>query len=141
MSRTLQKSDISAYSAAEGQNVAELVVKMLQSSRSDNSFKLFWEKTNKEANDFGITEPCLPRHRNTSRRLDGGASSSYTVYSFPATSENYYRQIYFKAIDLIANCINDRFDQQGYKIYQNIQNLLLQVVNSEEYESSLSFVL
>ena len=41
---------------------------------------------------------------------------------------------------MIVNCINDRFDQPGYKIYQNVQNLLLQVVNSEEYESSLSFV-
>ena len=40
---------------------------------------------------------------------------------------------------MIVNCINDRFDQPGYK-YQNVQNLLLQVVNSEEYESSLSFV-
>ena len=28
---------------------------MLQSLRSDNNFKLFWEKTNKEANDLGVT--------------------------------------------------------------------------------------
>ena len=70
LSRTLQKSDISA---AEGQNVAGLVVKTLQSLRSDNSFKLFWEKTNKEASDLGVTEPCLPRQRKTPRRLDSVA--------------------------------------------------------------------
>ena len=87
LSCTLQKSEISV---AEGQNVSGLVVKTLQSLRSDNSFKLFWEKTNKEANDFGVMEPCLPRQRKTPRRLDDGASSSY---SFPATSEDYYRQI------------------------------------------------
>ena len=85
LSRTLQKSDISA---AEGQNVAGLVVKTLQSLRPDNSFKLFCEKTNKEASDLGVTEPCLPRQRKTPRRLDSGASSSY---SFPATSEDYYQ--------------------------------------------------
>ena len=101
LNRTLQKSEISA---AEGQNVAGLVVKTLQSIRSDNSFKLFWEKTNKEANNLGVMEPLLPRQRKTPRRLDDGASSSY---NFPATSEDYYRQIYFEAIDLIVNCIND----------------------------------
>lgn len=134
LSRTLQKSEISA---AEGRNIAGLVVKTLQSLiiRSDNSFKLFWEKTNKEANDLGVMEPCLPRQRKTPRRLDDDASSSY---SFPATSEDCYRQIYFEAIDLIVNCINDRFDQPG--IYQNLQNLLLQAVNSKEYEFSLFFI-
>ena len=64
-SGTLQKFDISV---AEGQNVAVLVVKTLQSLRSDNSFKLFWEKTNKEADDLGVTEPCLPWHKKTPRR-------------------------------------------------------------------------
>ena len=52
----------------------------------------------------------------------------------------YYWQIYFEAIDLIVNCINDRFDQQGFEIYQNVQNLILQVVNSEEYNSCNWFI-
>ena len=59
----------------------------MQFLRSDNSFKLFWEKANKEANDIGVTEPCLPQQRKTLRKLDNGASSNY---SFPATSEDYY---------------------------------------------------
>jgi len=134
LSRTLQKSDISA---AEGQNVAGLVVKTLQSIRSDDSVKLFWDKTNMKAKDLGVMEPCLQRQRKTPRRLDDGAASSH---SFPTTCEDYYWRIYFEAIDLIVNCINDRFDQPGYKIYQNVQNLLLQAANSEEYKSSLSFV-
>ena len=65
LGRTLQKFDISA---AEGQNVAVLVVKMLQSLRSDNSFKLFWEKTIK-ADDLGVTEPCLPWQKKLHKGL------------------------------------------------------------------------
>ena len=56
------------------------------------------------------------------------------IVTLPATACD------IEAIDLIGNCINDRFDQPRYKIYQHVQNLLLQVVNSEEYKSSLSFV-
>ena len=52
----------------------------------------------------------------------------------------FYQQIYFEAIDLIVNYIKDRFDQLGYKIFQNVQNVIVQVVNSEEYQSLLSFV-
>ena len=46
LSRTLQKRDISA---AEGQEIAELTVKTLESIRSDIKFELFWKKA----------EPCI----------------------------------------------------------------------------------
>ena len=93
------------------------------------------KKANKRANDYEVTEPYLPRQRKSPRRLDNSASS---LYSFPATSEDYYQQIYFEAIDLIVNYIKDRFDQLGYKIFQNVQNVIVQVVNSEEYQSLLN---
>ena len=83
LSRILQKSDISA---AEGHNIAGLLVKTLQSLRSDNCFGR--RLRNKEATDLRVTESCLSWQRKTPRRLDSGASSSY---SFPATSEDYYQ--------------------------------------------------
>ena len=42
LSRTLQKKDISA---AEGQVVADLTIQTLSKIRSDDSFKLLWEKS------------------------------------------------------------------------------------------------
>ena len=57
LSRTLQKSTISA---SEGQCVADMTVRTLQSIRNDSNFDLFWEKTTQDANKAGTTEPSLP---------------------------------------------------------------------------------
>ena len=122
LSRTLQKSDISA---AEGQNVAGLVVKTLQSLRSDNSFKLFWEKNKREANRLGVMEPCLPRHRKTSRRLDNVPSSSY---SFPVSFEDHFQQIYFEAIVMIGLISQDTRFAKMSQIYFCMQ-LILKIMN------------
>ena len=50
--------------------------------------------------------------RMISRRMyDDGLSTG----DFHHTPKAYYKQFYFEAIDLIINCIQDRFDQPGYK--------------------------
>ena len=134
LSRTLQKVDISA---AEGQNIAGLTVKALQSLRTDNNFPLFWEKTTREADRLKVNEPGLPRRRKTPRRFESGSTDGYR---FPDTPVDHYRQIYYEAIDLITTCINNRFDQPGYKIYRNIEDLLLKTANAEDYEAELKFV-
>ena len=38
---------------------------------------------------------------------------------FHATVEDHYRAIYYEALDLIIQCINDRFDQLDYRMYVN----------------------
>lgn len=43
-------------------------------------------------------------------------------------------------MDLITTCITERFDQPGYRIYQNIEVLLLNVVNLKEYKDQLDKV-
>ncbi len=42
---------------------------------------------------------------------------------------------------MIISCIKNRFDQPGYKVYKNLQNLLLKVVNKDNYEAELSNVI
>ena len=61
-------------------------------------------------------------------------------YSFPTTPVDHYRRIYYEVIDLITTCINNRFDQPGYRIYCNIQNLLLKAANGDDYNAELKFV-
>ena len=34
--------------------------------------------------------------------------------------------------------INERFDQPGYKMYENLENLLLKAVKQESYEEYLT---
>ena len=64
LSRTLQSHHMSAV---EGQTVASMTIKTLQSLRSDESFKLFWTKTLKMVNDLiGVNEPTLRRRKSVS---------------------------------------------------------------------------
>ena len=37
----------------------------------------------------------------------------------------YYKQIYFEALDLIIDCIEDRFDEPRFRIYHSIESLLV----------------
>ena len=55
LSRTLQKANMSA---AEGQKI---VVRTLQSLRTDSNFQLFWEKAIREADCLKVNEPILPQ--------------------------------------------------------------------------------
>ena len=134
LSHTLQKADISA---AEGQKIAGLTVKTLQSLRTDSNFQLFWEKITREADQQQVNEPSLPRRRKTPRRFESGNTDGY---SFASTPVDHYRWVYYEAIDLITTCINNRFDQPGYKIYRNIEDLLLKAANTENYDEELKFV-
>ena len=133
LSRTLQKTDISA---AEGQEVAAMTVQTLKSLRSDSNFSLFWEKVTKIADTLDVSAPHLPRRRKVPRRLEVGSADG----DFPATPEDHYRRIYFQAIDLIIACINDRFNQTGYQTYRNVQDLLLKAARGEDYKTHFDFV-
>ncbi len=117
LSRTMQKVDMSA---AEGQAVTGMTVSTLRSMRNDAGFDQSWQKTTASAKNLDVNESVLPRRRKTPRRLDDG--SAPTVH---ATVEDQYRVIYFEALDLITSCIENRFDQPGYKTYKKVQELLL----------------
>ena len=54
--------------------------------------------------------------------------------------ENQYRQIYYQAIDTNVGTIPDRFDQDGYKTYLNLENLLLKAIRNESFEQEFDFV-
>ena len=134
LSRTLQRVDISL---AEGLEVTRLTVTTLRSLRSESMYKLFLEKVTKIAASLGVTEPKLPRRRKVPRRMEVG---SVDTHSFPSTMEDYYRQMYFVSLDLITTCICNRFYQPGYKMYCNIQELLLKAARNEQYQAELDLV-
>jgi len=108
LSKTLQSSSMSA---AEGQKIAEMTVITLQSIRSDEQFLLFWDLTKKKATELDINDPKLPRRRKQPRRYDHGSS----VGDFPSSVDDYYKRIYFEALNVIINGIKNRFNQPGYK--------------------------
>ena len=133
LSRTLQGSHISA---AERQKIAAMTVKTLQSLRNDENFRLFWSKTIARAHELDVGDPVLPRRRKVPRRYEIGTGEG----SHPETVEDYYRCIYFEALDLTVNGIQNRFDQPGYLVYGRPESLLTKAANKQDYEEELHFV-
>ncbi len=133
LSRSLQ---IKTLSAAEGQQIAKMTVQTLKSLRNDSSFHLYWSKISKIAADLDVGEPQLPRRRRVPRRYDEGTSEG----DYHSDPKAHYRQIYYEAIDLIVNCIENRFDQPGYKKYESLQTLLLKACQLEDFENELHTV-
>ena len=69
LSRTLQGAHVSA---AEGQQIAAMSVKMLQLLRSDENFECFWSKTVSGAHKCDVSDPVLPRRRKAPKRYEIG---------------------------------------------------------------------
>lgn len=132
LSKTLQSSSMSA---AAGQDIADMTVRTLQSIRSDEIFLLFWKIISHQASDLDIDEPVIPRQRKQPRRYEDGASEGDVVEGV----EDFYRRTHYEALDLLICGIKERFNQPGYKLYTNLQNLLVKATK-ENYSEELQFV-
>ena len=73
---------------------------------------------------FQIGRGCIMMKQMTSR-------FAMCAHFFPQTERDMYRQKYFEAMDLVINCVKDRFDQPGYKVLQNVKELLNKAVRSD----------
>ena len=98
LSKTLQTPKLNA---ADGQNIAELTCKTLERIRTDDSFKLFWEKVLRLQQTLGVSEPSLPQKRKAPKRLEVGTSEGF----FSHTPEALFRVEYMEALDLVINFI------------------------------------
>ena len=127
LSKSLQKK---TCSAAEGQEVAHMVIKTLQGIRTEQSFDLFWTKLAKLSETLDVDEAQLPRRRKVPSRYEDGLASCH----FHDTPKVYYRQLYYEAVDNSIQCLNNRFDQPGYHIYSNLEQLLIKAAMKENYE-------
>ena len=133
LSKTLQHVNISA---AEGQQLAKLTLDVLKSIRQPEHFQSFYQRVLLRQQQLDIGSPCLPRKRRAPRCLEVGSSDG----DFHASVEDHYRAIYYEALDLVIMGITERFDQPGYKVYQNIENLILKVCQGNQFEDELDFV-
>ena len=70
------------------------------------------------------------------RRLDYGLSAG----EFHDNPKSLYKQQYFEALDLIITCINDRFNQQGYRVYRSLESLLSKAFKQEDLSSDLKVI-
>ena len=134
LSKTLQSTKMCA---ASGQRLANLTKEVLQKIRSDESFILFYEAILiKSKNIPSISEPTLPRKRRAPARFEIGTG----MPSYPTTSQDYYRQIYFECIDFMINAIEQRFNQPSFSVYEQMESFLLKVLNDQDYSTELQFL-
>ena len=123
--------------AASGQRLANLTKEVLQKIRSDECFILFYEAILlKSKNIPSISEPTLTRKRRVPARFEIGMG----IPSYPTTSQDYYRQIYFECIDSMINAIEQRFNQPRFSVYQKMESFLIKVLNDEDYSIELQFL-
>ncbi len=123
-------------SAADGQQIAKHTLDVLLSLRSEENFKLFYKRILLDQDHFQVSSPSLPRKRRAPQYLEVGLSAS----DYPTCPEDHYRQIYFEALDLIVEAIKNRFDQPGYQLYKQSQDLVLKACSGDSYESELEYV-
>ena len=88
------------------------------------------------ASDLDISDPILPQQRKRPRRYEESTQEEH----FLGSVEDFYRPIYFEALDLACNGIQKRFDQPGYEVYSKLESLLVKAANSEGYEEELKFI-
>lgn len=134
LSKSLQ---IKSLSAAEGQRLASLTLHVLKSLRDEDNFKNFYARVLQDQVRFQIDDPTLPRKRRAPQRLLIGTTSG----DFHTSPEDRYRQIYYEALDFVVQAVSDRFDQPGYRVYQNLQELLLNACKGDAYQDQLEAVL
>ena len=98
-----------------------LTVQTMELLRTDGMHDLFWDKVTQRASSLGVDDPQLPRHRKRTRSYRDRISDG----DFHITLKAYFRQNYYEAIDLVVGCIQNRFDQPGYRIYRSLEAVLV----------------
>ena len=79
-------------------------------------------------------EPTSPRKRRVPSRYElGEGCHSPTV-------KDHYCCCYYEALDLVISSIQERFNQPGYVVCRNLEELLLKAVNAKDYSSELDYI-
>ena len=125
-----------AITAAEGEQLAKLTIDVLKSIRKEDKFKSFYDRVLLHQSEFDIDATTLFRKRRAPQWLHIGLIDG----NFHSTPEDIYRQIYYEALDLIIEAINSRFNQPVYKVYCNVENLVLNARRGCPYDTKLSNV-
>ena len=91
LSKTLQNTQMSA---AEGQRLAAMTVATVKSTRNEEAFRLFWEKTLTESASLDIGQPTVPRKR----KLPISQCTVSEVKQSETLAIHHYRSIYYETI-------------------------------------------
>ena len=123
-------------SAVSSQRVALLTKSVLESIRNDESFSAFYSVPFRKSNEDGRSEPVLPRKRRAPVRIEIGSGPP----TFHETAEDHYRCVYFEALDLVINAIQQRFSEPSFKAYEKMESLFIKGLEGKPCKAELEFM-
>ena len=53
---------------------------------------------------------------------------------YPNIIKKHFEVIYYKTLDAVHNILKERFEQPGFIIFSNVEQLLLKSINGESYQ-------
>ena len=119
-----------------------------ENHRNPEKDEMWWEiwaflerrtKQSTQAN-LRIDPPKLPRKSRapprTEERLGGNAAPV-----FDEDILSYYRKICYEDLDCITNAITDHFDQQNFKTYFKLENLLIKTAKRDDFHAEYDDIL
>lgn len=121
LSITLQRKDITAQMCIQGSQAA---IQFLQRQRTDSNFNSFYDAILTESKHL-TSEPRLPRRRQPPRRTGDSDSAGF----HPDTPRDFYRLLYYEVLDITAGEISRRFEQKGFRMLNEIENMLIPSCN------------
>ena len=83
-----------------------------------------------------VAEPALPRWKGAPQRYEIGEGHN----SFPETAKDYYKRIYFEALDVLIAEIAKRFNQTGFLAYGQLESLLLKSLKGEDISIEMKII-
>ena len=128
--------------AIKGKKCADLVIDTLRSMRNDEDFDSFFAVVKKAADSIkAVGKPTLPRKQEKPNYsilqyvtgYEGPESNAY----HPETAHEYFKPMYFQALDAVIRAINDRFEQPALKKFRNVEELLLKAINKADSSKEL----
>ena len=122
LSKTLQHSHVTA---SDDQEIAERVVKCLETMRRDRHGELLWEYVNQTSK--GKTQTIKVWRRIGTTRIPGNSRSTLS-------------QSLERVSDWEISAIKRRFDQPGYKTAVTLEDLLSKAANGKPFEDSMALV-
>ena len=137
LSTSLQAENVCT---AEAQKIAKSTANTLKKMRSDKKFNLFWKDVKNKAAIFDVDPPKFPRKKRAPARteecLGGGAEPE-----FEKDVVSHYRKIYYDSLDCIINAIKDQFNQEDFKTYIKLENLLLKAAEGSDFDGECNDVM
>ena len=98
--------------------------------REEASFHMFFENVRASAQKLETNNPKLPRKRKVPSRYEDGEAPT----EFVSTDEEHYRQFFYQTINMVANCVHDRFQQKDYiETFKTMENLLSKALREEDF--------